>query len=230
MAADCMNAKEKKMKTNRRTWAAVALGAILMSLLSFAPTALAEVVYTPVNVTISDNGSIKIDMNHDAITDFVLRSVFKEAYCGSVGGGYKGSTTITPTTGDGIVVSHLNFAALLASGISVDASSTFYNARTIVTKLTACGSNTKSVSGYLGLEFQINGQTHYGWAQVAISVHSGFRHGMSTTLIDFAYETIPGQAILTGQTSGNVEGAASIPESVTPNSANRLTDDPRGTF
>ena len=190
------------MNTNCGTTVATVVGALLMSLLAFASTAAAEVVYTPANVTLSGNGSIKIDLNHDSATDFVLQSVLKSAYCGTAGGGYTGTTLITPTTGNGMVVSHLNFAALLASGISVDASSTFYNARLRVTQLKACGSSSKFVAGYLGLEFLINGQTHYGWAQVNIVVYSGFRHGMRTTLIDFAYETIPGQAIRTGQSTG----------------------------
>lgn len=204
------------MKTNHGITVAIVAGALLTSLLAFASTAAAEVVYTPANVTLSGDGYIKIDLNHDAITDFVLRSVLTAAYCGTVGGGYTGSTRIIPTTGDGIVVSHLNFAALLASGISVDANSTFYNARTIVTQLKACNGSLKYVSGYLGLEFQINGQTHYGWALVDISVYSGFRYGMRTTLIGFAYETIPGQAIRTGQTAGNFSETGPTPASINP--------------
>jgi len=196
------------MKTNSGVTIGIMIGLLLTSLLAFASTAAAEVIYTPANVTLSGNGSIKIDLNHDAITDFVLQSALKAAYCGTVGGGYTGTTKIIPTTGDGVVVSHLNIAALLASGISVDANSTFYNAGAIVARLKACNSSSKYASGYLGLEFQINGRTHYGWAQVAISVHSGFRPGMRTTLIGFAYETIPGQAIKTGQTAGNFSETA----------------------
>ena len=192
------------MKTNSGITVAILVSPLLMSLLALASTAAAEVVYTPANVTLLGNGSISIDLNHDSVTDFVLQSVLKPAYCGTVGGGYTGSTQITPTTGDGIVVSHLNFAALLASGTSVDASSTFYNAQTKVAQLVACGSSSKYVDGYLGLEFQVAGRTHYGWAQVDIVVYSGFRHGMRTTLIGFAYETIPGRAIRTGQIPGNL--------------------------
>jgi hypothetical protein len=40
--------------------------------------------------------------------------------------------------------------------------------------------------------------------------------GMSTTLVAFAYETIPGQAIKTGQTSGYIDDARSIPETIHP--------------
>jgi hypothetical protein len=219
MAAHC-DCEGEKMKTNRGTTAAIVVGALLlMSMLVCAPTAAAEVVYTPANVTFSGNGSIKLDLNHDGITDFVLRSVSQVAACGNRHG-LIGSTKITPTTGDGVEVSHLDFAAVLASGIPIDASATFYNARTRVMQFFICSSGSRHVAGYLGLEFQINGQTHYGWAQVKIDAyymfHMGIKvlTGMRTTLFDFAYETIPGQAIKTGQTSGNVEDASSIPESI----------------
>jgi hypothetical protein len=155
------------MKTNHGTTVAMAVGALLMSLLAFVPTATAEVVYTPVNVTISGNGSIKIDLNHDGISDFVIRSVSQLTVCGDRGG-LIGSTKITPTTGNGIVVSYLNFAELLGSGIPIGAGADFYKAQTVVTQFFICSSGTHTAGGYLGLEFQINGQTHYGWAQVNI--------------------------------------------------------------
>ena len=200
-----------KTKTNPRTRAAVALGALLVSLLSFAPIAMAEVVYTPVNVTISGNGSIKIDLNHDGTRDFLLRSVSQVTVCGNRGG-FLGSTKITPTKGDGVVVSHLDFVAVLESGVSIDSAQTFYNAKSVVTQFHICSSGTQHIGGYLGLEFQVNGQTHYGWVQVDISAYYNYRSsGMSTTLIDFAYESTPGQAIKTGQTSGNADEAGNAP-------------------
>jgi hypothetical protein len=206
------------MKTNRGTTAAIVVGALLlMSLLAFAPTAAAEVVYTPVNVTISGNGSIKLDLNHDGIKDFALRSVSQVAACGNRHG-LIGSTKIIPkTAGSGVVVSHLNFAAVLASGTPIDVNATFYNAGSVVTQFFLCSFGNQHVAGYLGLEFQINGQTHYGWAQVSIDAHYDFqRNWMRTTLVDFAFETIPGHAIKTGQTSGYIDDARIIPESIHP--------------
>jgi hypothetical protein len=204
---------------NSKTWTriittvAIAVGALLMSPLAFVPTAAAEVVYTPVNVTLYGNGSIKLDLNHDGITDFVLHSASQITTCGDRGGRF-GSTTIAPTTGDGVVVSHLDFAAVLPSGIPIDASATFYNAKAVVTQFSCLQGNQRlHVAGYLGLEFQINGQTHYGWAQVIIDVTYGWMH---TTLDGFAYETVPGRAIKTGQTSGYIDESRSIPESIHP--------------
>jgi hypothetical protein len=208
---------------NSKTWTriittvAIAVGALLMSPLAFVPTAAAEVVYTRVNVTLSGTGSIKLDLNHDGITDFVLHSASQLTTCGDRGG-LIGSTIITPTTDDGVVVSHLDFAAVLGSGIPIGASATFYKARTVVTQFFICSSGSQHVAGYLGLEFQINGQTHYGWAQVSIDAHYQFQGtGMRTTLVGFAYETVPSHAIKTGQTSGYIDEARSvIPESIHP--------------
>src|SRR6266852_586969 len=172
------------MKTNRGTIPAFAVSAFLISLLAFTPSAAAEVVYSPVNVTISGNGSIKLDVNHDGTTDFVLHSASQGTVCGNIGSALQGFTKITPTTGDGVVVSQLNFAAVLASGIPVGASSLFYNAQAVVTQFRLCYGRSAHVAGYLGLEFQINGQTHYGWAQVDIYAYYNWRgRGMRTTLI-----------------------------------------------
>lgn len=190
-----------RQRLNRYALATVLVG---LGLIASAWPAEAKVVYTPRNVTISGNGYIKLDLNHDGIIDFWLGSVSQVSACGNRHG-LLGSTTITPTiAADGVVVSHLNFAALQGGGIPIDARATFYHAKTIVTQFFICSSGSQHVAGYLGLEFQINGRTHYGWAQVRIDAYYnfGFKHltGMRTTLVDEAFETIPGQAIKTGQT------------------------------
>lgn len=50
---------------------------------------------------------------------------------------------------------------------------------------------------YLGLEFEINGETHYGWAQLSVQVDYV---NITATLTGYAYETIPGMPINAGQT------------------------------
>lgn len=53
---------------------------------------------------------------------------------------------------------------------------------------------------YIGLTFQINGETHYGWARVAVNVDRNV--GMNATLTGYAYETIPNKPIIAGKTKG----------------------------
>ena len=56
---------------------------------------------------------------------------------------------------------------------------------------------------YLGLEINVNGEIHYGWARLSVTfsrVPSPCRAGVILT--GYAYETVPNKAIASGQTSG----------------------------
>jgi len=61
---------------------------------------------------------------------------------------------------------------------------------------------------YLGLKFVIKGKTHFGWARVKLSVAD---QSIRATLTGYAYETIPGKAI--------VAGATKSPEDAEPTAA-----------
>ena len=52
---------------------------------------------------------------------------------------------------------------------------------------------------YLGLRFEIDGRLHYGWARFNVSFPN---HTLKATLTGYAYETIPGKAIVAGKTKG----------------------------
>jgi hypothetical protein len=178
-----------------------------------AQPAEAKVVSTSVNTTLTGSGHIKIDLNHDGVADFDIQSAISLVACG-LGHGVHGVVTITPRTGDGVLASGAN-AVALASGIRVEPSGTFSNYQSLMTNFflsRGCGSAyrygqwcgvgtyTCSHTGYLGLRFVADGQTHYGWAY--ITVNGSLFHGLSVTLTSFAYETVAGQGITTGQTSG----------------------------
>jgi hypothetical protein len=57
--------------------------------------------------------------------------------------------------------------------------------------------------GYLGLRFTIAGATHYGWARLSIPSAAGF------TLKDYAYNSVPGEAILAGDNGTGFVGITS---------------------
>jgi hypothetical protein len=59
---------------------------------------------------------------------------------------------------------------------------------------------------YLGLKFQIDGKTHYGWARLNVQVQG---NNITATLTGYAYESIPNKRIRAGQTRSKVEYAAS---------------------
>ena len=51
---------------------------------------------------------------------------------------------------------------------------------------------------YLGLKFVINGEFHFGWAR--LDVNCDYPHPINARLTGYAYETIPNQPIVTGDT------------------------------
>lgn len=63
--------------------------------------------------------------------------------------------------------------------------------------------NWFDITGFLGLQFLINGETHYGWAAVSVVfVDSKIPWTLSATLTGYAYETVADQPIVAGQISG----------------------------
>lgn len=61
---------------------------------------------------------------------------------------------------------------------------------------------------YLGLKFSIQGQIHFGWARMTISI---INHNVSGILNGYAYETVPNKPIISGRTKGPDEiGVATV--------------------
>ena len=52
-------------------------------------------------------------------------------------------------------------------------------------------------NGFIGVQFQINGQTHFGW--VGFDASTGPTFGADVHVWGYAYDTVPNQPILTGQ-------------------------------
>jgi hypothetical protein len=63
---------------------------------------------------------------------------------------------------------------------------------------------------YLGLKFKIKGKFHFGWARLSVTTR---QNSLTATLTGYAYETIPGQGIIAGQTNGTDEIDNSVEQS-----------------
>jgi hypothetical protein len=65
-------------------------------------------------------------------------------------------------------------------------------------------------SRYLGLKFMINGEVHYGWAQLSdtclkgVGKYFGLGGENIAVLTGYAYETVPNQAIAAGSTGAGI--------------------------
>jgi hypothetical protein len=55
---------------------------------------------------------------------------------------------------------------------------------------------------YLGVKFSIKGKIHYGWVRLRVSLPSR----IDAVITGYAYETIPGKAIIAGRTKGPNDG------------------------
>ena len=182
-----------------KKWTSVVVMTLFAALVT---TVQAGIVYTPVNVTLPRNGSYPIDLNQDGITDFTFQISQTFSVCGLFRFPYHNILKVQPNQTGGVVGE--SWASALQSGVQIDFRQSFYGADDLmydVQQGSACtrphsyGHWVATAHSYLGLEFQINGQIHYGWAELSTNGMSG-----ENTLYGFAYETIPFKGILTGQT------------------------------
>jgi hypothetical protein len=172
---------------------ALAAGAIGMSVLALTQTAEAKIVYTHAHVIIRGfGGYYKLDLNHDGITDFSIT-------CGCTQ--YYGLLSANPAADNGVVGSG-KYASVLSPGAQIGSGEAFITGSAEMENEfnDHCYlGNWCNVTGYLGLNFMIMGKPHYGWARLSVRVDSS---GMTAALRGYAYETIPGKAIIAGRTKG----------------------------
>ncbi len=176
----------------------------------------AQIVYWDVNPdsTFTTNGdTYNIDLNFDAIMDFQIQL----QRFGSVPN-ISNAVRISPSASNRYLSSGgpaalnsnapINSAASWVGGNSILASfymSTYTSTSTYtsssitytntftLTFSSGSGNWSGAVDKYLGLEFQILGQTHYGWAKLSVGVNADF-----FTIKEYAYNATPLTAINAG--------------------------------
>ena len=194
--------QEVAMKTRNR----VSIAILTSLMAAIVVPASASISYTPVNSVVPNNGAYRIDFNHDGIKDFWIGSFFGGMLCGDRAGAH-GSANVSPVNSGSGVILNDSFAAALPTGSPVGPTQSFVQRQTqlMFFNFGFCGGgsagNWLDVSNqYLGLEFQIAGQTHYGWAELSVIKTGPPGIGLITTVVGFAYETEPDTEIITGQT------------------------------
>ena len=188
---------------------ALAASAAGVGALCFAKPADAKIVYTPAHHVINANQTYRLDLNHDGTPDFELKNVFNTFSGNSAGflwilphasANEVWAAARAPYCGTGRVC-----AAALPKGKSVGPKGSFRqdypNGEIMVETGVVSGhyGSWLNVTRYLGVKFVIKGKTHYGWARLAVSAQ---RFVVTATLTGYAYETIPGKAIIAGATKG----------------------------
>jgi hypothetical protein len=197
---------EQLVATYVRAAAAAGVGLAVTAL-----SAEAKIVYTRTHAVILENSLFPLDLNHDGTADFNIINGSLYAY-GSFSGLQIDSPSKLQTNqiwGQGVLSGR--FASALRAGSNVGANKSRFQARNSALMAgiyVARYSSFSRTSGqwlytknrYLGLQFVIKGQLHYGWAR--LSVRPDPNSGLTVVLTGYAYETIPGKPIITGKTKG----------------------------
>jgi PEP-CTERM motif len=195
-------------------YAVAAAGAAGVGMLGSAQSALADIIYTPAHTLVPvGGGPVSLDLNHDGVADFSLWNIVRGPHSGifSAARMYLG----VPPAGNGVLFSPLGTyipsygAARLAAGAGIGPGGHFVNSQTRYGRVSALlmGFRTSSGpgfgpwrvggAGYLGLQFQIDGQTHYGWASLTTKV--SLRNEYQELLTGYVYDTVANQSLTAGQ-------------------------------
>ena len=204
---------------------ALAAGAAGVSVLALAPPADAKIIYTPAHVPILEpRGLYKLDLNHDGITDFNIANTTNyntdQFFCNLVARGPLGNQVVGTFVYRGFPA---NAHAFVAGG-KIGPGDPFFPEQVELAGLYYGGGGPNShgnflnvTNRYLGMKFQIGGQTHYGWARLTVKSTIN-PNVIYAELTGYAYEDVPDTPIIAGKTSGT--DVAEMPESLSaPNPA-----------
>jgi len=202
------------------TYALVA-SAAGVSVLALARASEAKVVYTETHQVTRAHVPLYIDLNHDGIKDFVLRTTY---YAGTsyfkVGLNASGNRNINNAVA-GKRFSHSGYffsaASALRAGARIGPERKFpvnfpFMAEELFNRVRSSqysdlgpwvGKGKGVRNRYLGLKFVVHGKVHYGWARLSVTLaHHRQYDDVSGALTGYAYETIPDKPIIAGQVTG----------------------------
>ena len=205
---DCKDSEAFLSRLNSYALAASAAG---VSLLAVAQSAEAEIVYTPAHRVIKNKMTLRLDLNHDGVTDLRIRDV-PTSYCGSACGPIESLGALLSQP-DGVVHNAYGAVAMKA-GMKIGPKSVFDGGTQHMVWSTgnyATGSWINVKNRYLGVKFQIEGKIHYGWVRLSVRVRPGFK--ITATLTGYAYETDVNKPIVAGKTKNDESAIGTHPDS-----------------
>ena len=177
---------------------ALAAGGASLGILTGAQRAEAKIVYTKTNLQFLLHASL--DINGDGVTDFYIDQVINiNTSPGTLFTLYASGAPGNEVRGYRYFVNVAN-ASRLSKGARIGASGVFYSRGLMADDGPCCGTFgawKNDGSGFLGLKFQIDGRTHFGWAQISIDAKYPYRG----IVAGYAYNTVPNEPIRAGQTS-----------------------------
>jgi len=201
------------------TYALVA-SAAGVSVLALARASEAKVVYTETHQVTHTGFPLYIDLNHDGIKDFVLRTTYyvgSSCFEGLNASGYRNMNNAVAGRRFSRSSYFFSAASALPAGARIGPERKFpvhhpfmalelFN-RDRTSQYSDVGPWVGKGNGvrnrYLGLKFVIHGKVHYGWARLSVTLgHHRQYDDVSGTLTGYAYETVPNKPIIAGQITG----------------------------
>jgi hypothetical protein len=181
---------------------AMAAGAAGVSILALAQSSSAEIVVNPAHGVITPNKTFALDMNHDGIPDFRF-------YLGTFAyHSFYATLSVKPVSGNGVMAGG-GYAYPVLKGYSIGTGRLFTKSPSVRMERShgfeyifyyrnLFGPWADVKNGYLGVEFLIDGATHFGWIRMTVNA---VRRPLGVIITEYAYETIANKPIDAGQTT-----------------------------
>jgi len=188
---------------------AVAATSSGVAMLAFSSHAEAKVISTIVWIPIAPVSSVtNLDLNNDGIVDFQISNKLGTRLCGESSTQCYLTMRVLPQNASNAIWGTRGSASALGSGVTLGSQGKFQAGHEFMAQdffsggedfYASGGPWIQTTRGYLGLKFVIQGQIHYGWARLNVTVTS---KGIYGAISEYAYETVPNKPIRTGQQGG----------------------------
>jgi len=190
-AARINSTLDKHLATYMTVAAAAGVGA-----LALAPPAEAEIVYTPANAVLNMRNPTIVDFNNDGVADLTFY------YLGIAYGSY-----LFAQPGNNKVMNAFTSSGLLPWGKRIGPAAYFAKRELFIDGANHHFGSCVSVGGkwinkkgyYLGVQFSIGSETHYGWVRLSVGKLCS---GGQAVMTGYAYETVANKPIIAGKASG----------------------------
>ena len=195
-------AAEGTVHRNKQAMAASALSLAGAALLTTLPAA-GEVVYSPADIHVNRSRTgvtfVPLDINNDGQPDFKFAAAFGAdfssgndiVYRGMRVYGYGPSNQAMSSRGRNGAKAALPIGARVGPAGKFGAHSLMATCDDFNGRLVYSGAWINAENRYLGVKFQINGETHYGWVRMTVNCNDG-------TITGYAYETVANRPIDAG--------------------------------
>lgn len=199
----------RKNYTKNNSVRLTAYSAMAAALTAVTADANAEVIYTDIeDETIEVGGAFDIDIDGDGTIDFQFAASFTSSTGGSIwsfgtGFGFRSASSVGNSSNQfcGSVGAYYNYGSALEEGALIGPDGPWLNYPSLSNHAVLASNFFGVTYGnfpgegemYLGFQFTVKGNLHYGWMRVEADIDPVYM-----TIFDYAYEAIPDQPIEAG--------------------------------